>query len=304
MGECQYHFRPPSREGHWPVERPIPKAGKKDQRVTNTTATRSPKVKQNGTGECPRSTYGSESRREAIRQPAPGARLQSLPSSRTKDQAGAVRQTRSPLQPPVQVQVEECKEQVETTGAAVIPFLVSEVCAHSRDAHDAQGELQGDQSPSEEDEEECGDESQEPARNAPLELLAEFLKAVMDKDYNLSQKLCQMTQEAEEERKKEEDAGSSSGGDEEEEEEDGDDDDGDDDDDDDDDGDSDGDYDDDETSEGQTDSSGSSSSSSSEDEDEEDIDVLLRLRLASWILASTQNTCDWQHAPFNLLVQP
>ncbi|XP_028837750.1 glutamate-rich protein 2 isoform X2 [Denticeps clupeoides] len=36
------------------------------------------------------------------------------------------------------------------------------------------------------------DEEDEPVYKAPLELLAEFLKAVMEKDYTLSRKLCQM----------------------------------------------------------------------------------------------------------------
>ncbi|XP_063789568.1 glutamate-rich protein 2 isoform X2 [Pseudophryne corroboree] len=36
------------------------------------------------------------------------------------------------------------------------------------------------------------DESDDEAGRAPIELLAEFLKAVMDEDYQMAQKLCQM----------------------------------------------------------------------------------------------------------------
>ncbi|XP_030435944.1 glutamate-rich protein 2 isoform X5 [Gopherus evgoodei] len=35
-------------------------------------------------------------------------------------------------------------------------------------------------------------ENEDRKRNAPIELLGEFLKAIMDQDYNLSKKLCQM----------------------------------------------------------------------------------------------------------------
>ncbi|XP_063068669.1 glutamate-rich protein 2 isoform X1 [Engraulis encrasicolus] len=315
------------------VVRPVPKAGTKDQRMTKTTATSSPKAKQNGSctmrhrsgkqtvvdkvkvknrntvsflhslGERARSTHGAESRHAAVKQPVPAAPLQPPLSS-------LVGTMRPPLSSPPPALAEEGEEQVGTAavvGPPLVPLVVPsppslEVRAHSRGAPDAKGGLQGGQSPSEEEDddeeeegddedEESSDENQEPQRTAPLELMAEFLKAVMEKDYLLSQKLCQMiliyepenpearlflplieerllmAQEAEEERKKEEEEkGSSSGEDEEDEEEDdtSDDDDGG------------GDDTDDDSSEGDTDGSGSSSSSSSEEEDEEDSNTDVR----------------------------
>ncbi|XP_063068670.1 glutamate-rich protein 2 isoform X2 [Engraulis encrasicolus] len=285
------------------VVRPVPKAGTKDQRMTKTTATSSPKAKQNGLGERARSTHGAESRHAAVKQPVPAAPLQPPLSS-------LVGTMRPPLSSPPPALAEEGEEQVGTAavvGPPLVPLVVPsppslEVRAHSRGAPDAKGGLQGGQSPSEEEDddeeeegddedEESSDENQEPQRTAPLELMAEFLKAVMEKDYLLSQKLCQMiliyepenpearlflplieerllmAQEAEEERKKEEEEkGSSSGEDEEDEEEDdtSDDDDGG------------GDDTDDDSSEGDTDGSGSSSSSSSEEEDEEDSNTDVR----------------------------
>ncbi|KAM7154129.1 glutamate-rich protein 2 isoform 3-T3 [Macrochelys suwanniensis] len=42
------------------------------------------------------------------------------------------------------------------------------------------------------DDDESSSENEDRKRNAPIELLGEFLKAVMDQDYSLSKKLCQM----------------------------------------------------------------------------------------------------------------
>ncbi|XP_073161902.1 glutamate-rich protein 2 isoform X8 [Lepidochelys kempii] len=42
------------------------------------------------------------------------------------------------------------------------------------------------------DDDESSSENEDRKRNAPIELLGEFLKAIMDQDYSLSKKLCQM----------------------------------------------------------------------------------------------------------------
>ncbi|XP_072539059.1 glutamate-rich protein 2 isoform X2 [Salminus brasiliensis] len=42
------------------------------------------------------------------------------------------------------------------------------------------------------DDEDCGEDEETAEQHAPIELLAEFLKAVMGKDYPLAKKLCQM----------------------------------------------------------------------------------------------------------------
>ena len=68
---------------------------------------------------------------------------------------------------------EESEEQGGAAGAPLASRPVRGMCPRSGDTSDFQAGLQRDQSPSEEEEEECGDEDERPARDAPLELLAE-----------------------------------------------------------------------------------------------------------------------------------
>ncbi|XP_048090629.1 glutamate-rich protein 2 [Alosa alosa] len=263
------------------VARTVLNATGKDQKVTKTT--RSPKAKLHGTGEHAISPAlphkdETESGCRTVKQPGSDAQFQPPASTGSACQADVLRQA-SAAPRPAMVVTEQHKEQVNAPSAS---RTTRGECDHSSGTSDIQAQLQRDQRPSEEEEEEEVEYSEGPVHTAPLELLAEFLKAVMEKDYPLSQKLCQMiliyepenpeakvfmplieerlliAQEAEEQRGQD-DTGCSS------EEED---DNPDDDDDDDDDGDE---HDDDsDDSEEQTDNSESSSSSSPSSEEDSD----------------------------------
>ncbi|XP_042558853.1 glutamate-rich protein 2 isoform X2 [Clupea harengus] len=159
-----------------PTARPIPKAAGEDQRASKRTATRSPKAKLNGTGEhaiSPVQLHKDETENGCgtVKQPGSKVQPQSPVLAGSACDAGAPRLACPALRP--SAVLEESEEQGGAAGAPLASRPVRGMCPRSGDTSDFQAGLQRDQSPSEEEEEECGDEDERPARDAPLELLAE-----------------------------------------------------------------------------------------------------------------------------------
>uniref|UniRef100_W5KZD7 Glutamate rich 2 n=1 Tax=Astyanax mexicanus TaxID=7994 RepID=W5KZD7_ASTMX len=136
-------------------------------------------------GKCPSAisdrgqARGNSSRREV------GAVLQA--SSRTDETTHGkeklAKQT-SPVCAVEEIGRAECVEKVHQDGPVltVHQSLGVPVCPNTQSTSEEESE----------DDEDCGEDQEEAEHHAPIELLAEFLKAVMGKDYPLAKKLCQM----------------------------------------------------------------------------------------------------------------
>ncbi|XP_048455380.1 glutamate-rich protein 2 isoform X2 [Rhincodon typus] len=81
---------------------------------------------------------------------------------------------------------------VANSATTIEPYNLATTSTKNRIAEDSDEDNDANQDEENDDNDVVNEDSKNEERKAPLELMGEFLKAVMDRDYKLSSKLCQM----------------------------------------------------------------------------------------------------------------